>query len=171
MVTGKPSTISRRMSTWPAWRAVSSSMWMRTQRMVTGSPNQAVPVSRRSSSAMTASAAARAVAVEVEDVLSRLIFAYPKVSIGIVVVERQRLGGAAEGVTEPAVLHGAQVLDQANQVAARGCQLPSKVRVRDTVELPEHRVSVPVECSDQALLLAADERYRCISARPRLVRP
>jgi hypothetical protein len=55
-----PSISSRRMSTWPAWRAVSSSMWMSTQRSDTASPNHAVPVASRSSSSMTRSEAERA---------------------------------------------------------------------------------------------------------------
>ena len=50
---------SRMMSTWPACRAVSSIMWISTQRIETASPNQAVPVAS-SSSSMALSAAARA---------------------------------------------------------------------------------------------------------------
>ena len=48
------------MSTWPACRAVSSIMWISTQRIETASPNQAVPVASSSSSSMALSAAARA---------------------------------------------------------------------------------------------------------------
>jgi hypothetical protein len=42
------------MSPCPAWRAVSSIMWMSTHRIdTTASPNHAVPVASRSTSAMT----------------------------------------------------------------------------------------------------------------------
>ena len=78
--------------------------------------------------------------------------------IRVIVVEGQRLGRAAEGVAEPAVLDRRQVLHQPQQVGAGRGHGPPQVVVAEALELPEHRVTVPVEGDPQALLLVAGER-------------
>jgi hypothetical protein len=53
--------------------------------------------------------------VERNDVVALLVRLDPKVRLGVIVVERQRLGFPVEGVTEPAVLHRAEMLHEPEQ--------------------------------------------------------
>jgi hypothetical protein len=145
------------MSAWPACRAVSSIMWINTHRRDTASPNQAVPMSSMARSVITRSAAARA-RVEGHDVRSRLVQPDLQVGVLVILVERQGLGLAPEGLAEPVVLDRPQVLDEAEQAGARRGHDPTSRRFVEALELPQDGIAVSVEADVQALLLAAGER-------------
>jgi len=103
-------------------------------------------------------------AIERQDILGRLVWANAQISIRVAVVERQRLGRLAERRAEPAVLDGAQVLDESQQVVPDGVIGRRSEASSSPSTFHSHRLAVSLEADAQAFLFSADERTRNVTS-------